>query len=212
MTSTKDESSLYQTVNEHPEPIKADIKGNIPSWLTGTLIRNGPGRFECGDTSFNHWYDGQSLLHRFHIQDGAVTYCSKFVRSESYADSLKHGNAIHLEFGSFIPPDPCKNIFSRFFSHFWGHEVPFDNPFDNVFTMKEKMYAAADGKFIFEMDPITLDTLNRLDLEEEFPGKTVILNASMGILCSNKTKGEVFCVITHPRHNPSQHQHARSHL
>ena len=78
--------------------------------------------------------------------------------------------------------------------------------------MKEKMYAAGDGKFIFEMDPITLDTLNRLDLEEEFPGKTVILNASMGILCSNKTKGEVFCVITHPRHNPSQHQHARSHL
>lgn len=187
MISTKDESSLYQTVNERPEPIKAEIKGNIPSWLTGTLIRNGPGRFECGDTSFNHWCDGQSLLHRFHIQDGDVTYCSKFVRSGSYADSLKHGNASHLEFGSFIPPDPCQNIFSRFFSHFWGPEVPFDNPFDNVFPMKEKIYAAGDGKFMFEIDPITLDTLNRPDLEEEFPGKTIILNANMGILCPNKT-------------------------
>ena len=34
----------------------------------------------------------------------------------------------------------------------------------------------------------------------------------MGILCPNKTTGEVFCVITHPRQNPNQRQKARSHL
>lgn len=110
-----------------------------------------------------------------------------------------------------FPRTPARTSF-QVFSHFWGHEVPFDNPFDNVFTMKEKMYAAGDGKFIFEIDPITLDTLNRLDLEKEFPGKTIIFNASMGILCPNKTTGEVFCVITHPRQNPNQRQQARSHL
>ena len=163
-------SCLFQTVNERPEPISAEIRGNLPSWLTGTLIRNGPGRFECGDTSFNHWFDGQGLLHRFHIKDGNVTYCNKFIRSQSYADSLEHGIQSHIEFGTFIPPDPCQNIFQRFFSRFWREELPFDNTLVNVFTMKDKMYATTEANFIFEIDPKTLDTLKKVDITKEFPG------------------------------------------
>ena len=170
MTAVQDHSCLFQSTEEQPEPISAEVKGNLPSWLTGTLIRNGPGRFECGDTSFNHWFDGQGLLHRFHIEDGHVTYSNKFVRSESYADSVKRGPSIHLEFGSFIPPDPCQNIFSRFFSQFWGEELPFDNTPVNVFPMKDKMYATTESNFIFEIDPKTLDTLKKVNLAEEFPG------------------------------------------
>ena len=88
----------------------------------------------------------------------------------NYADSLEHGKAIHLEFGSFIPPDPCQNIFSRFFSRFWQSELPFDNTLVNVFTMKEKMYATTESNVIFQIDPRTLDTLKRVDITEEFPG------------------------------------------
>ena len=170
MSALQDQSCLVQTVDERPEPIKAEIRGNLPSWLTGTLIRNGPGRFECGDTSFNHWFDGQGLLHRFHIQDGSVTYCNKFVRSQNYANSVKHGAQSQLEFGSFIPPDPCQNIFQRFSSRFWGEELLFDNPFDTVCSIKDKTYAMADSNLIYEIDPKTLDTLKRVDITKEFPG------------------------------------------
>ena len=170
MAADPDPSCQFQTVNERPQPISAEMKGNLPSWLNGTLIRNGPGRFECGDTPFNHWFDGQALLHRFQIQGGHVSYSNKFVRSECYADSLDHGNANHLEFGSFILPDPCENIFCRFFSRFFGSEVPFDNTNVNVFTMKEKMYATNESNFIFEIDPKTLDTLKKVDITKEFPG------------------------------------------
>ena len=171
MTAEQDHTRLFQTTDEQSEPIIAEVKGNLPSWLTGTLIRNGPGRFECGDTSFNHWFDGQGLLHRFHIQNGQVTYSSKFVRSDCYADSLNHGESNHLEFGSFIPPDPCQNIFSRFFSRFWADEVPLDNTLVNIFPMKDKIYATSEVNFIFEINPDTLDTLNRVNFTEEFPGK-----------------------------------------
>ena len=170
MAAEQDQSCLFQSVTERPQPVSAEMKGNLPSWLNGTLIRNGPGRFECGDTSLSHWFDGQALLHRFQIQDGHVSYSNKFVRSESYADSLEHGKAIHLEFGSFIPPDPCQNIFSRFFSRFWQSELPLDNTLVNVFTMKEKMYATTESNFIFEIDPKTLDTVKRVNITEEFPG------------------------------------------
>ena len=172
MTAAPGESILFQTANERPEPIEAEIRGKIPSWLKGTLIRNGPGRFECDDTSFNHWFDGQALLHRFHLQDGNVTYSSKFVRSESYADSLNHGFASHLEFGSFVPPDPCQNIFARFFSRFWRDTLPVDNTCVNVYPMKNKFYATTESQFLFQIDPKTLETLKRVDQEKEFPGNS----------------------------------------
>jgi len=178
MSAEVDQSCLFQTVDEHPEPISAEIKGNLPSWLTGTLIRNGPGRFECGNTSFNHWFDGQGLLHRFHIQDGHVTYSNKFVRSQSYADSLEHGNSSHLEFGSFIPPDPCQNIFARFFSRYWREELSFDNTLVNVIPIKDKIYATTESHLIFEIDPKTLDTLKKVDFEREFPGDVTINGAT----------------------------------
>ena len=187
MAAVLDHSRLFQTIDEHPEPIIAEVKGNLPSWLTGTLIRNGPGRFECGDTSFNHWFDGQGLLHRFHIQNGNVTYNNKFIRSDSYADSLKHGESIHLEFGSYIPPDPCQNIFKRFFSRFWADEVPMDNTLVNVFPMKDKIYATTESNFLFEINPETLDTLKRIDITKEFPGK--VINRTYYVTIFSKRKG-----------------------
>lgn len=170
MTTAKGFACLFQTVGEHPEPIDAEIKGEIPPWLNGTLLRNGPGKFECGDIPFNHWFDGQALLHRFQIKDGHVTYGNRFIRGESYADSLKHGSVNHLEFGTFIPPDPCQNIFSRFFSKFWHGYVPSDNTNVNIFAMKDKLYATTEANFLHEFDPQSLETLNRVDLTTEFPG------------------------------------------
>lgn len=44
--------------------------GALPEWLSGKLIRNGPGCFEVGDTKLNHWFDGMAMLHSFTIQSG----------------------------------------------------------------------------------------------------------------------------------------------
>lgn len=46
--------------------------GTIPSWLSGRLVRNGPGLFEVGDTEYKHWFDGLALLHSFTIADGKL--------------------------------------------------------------------------------------------------------------------------------------------
>ena len=46
------------------------LLGTIPHWLSGRLIRNGPGIFEIGDTKYNHLFDGLSLLHSFTIDQG----------------------------------------------------------------------------------------------------------------------------------------------
>lgn len=39
--------------------------GNIPNWLKGSLIRNGPGSLKVGNETFSHLFDSSALLHRY---------------------------------------------------------------------------------------------------------------------------------------------------
>lgn len=68
--------------------------------------------------SFNHWFDGMALMHRFYIHDGEVTYSSRFLRSDSYVRNSEKDRIVVCEFGTMAMPDPCKNFFSRFLSRF----------------------------------------------------------------------------------------------
>jgi carotenoid cleavage dioxygenase-like enzyme len=40
------------------------VSGEIPSWLSGTLLRNGPAKFQVGDRRVD-WFDGLAMLHAF---------------------------------------------------------------------------------------------------------------------------------------------------
>lgn len=40
---------LVSSVDETPEPIPTIVKGTIPNWINGSLLRNGPGKFEFGN-------------------------------------------------------------------------------------------------------------------------------------------------------------------
>jgi len=63
------------------------IEGTIPTWLSGTLLRNGPGRFEAGGNRVTHWFDGLAMLRRYAFDDGQVTYTNRFLRTEAYANA-----------------------------------------------------------------------------------------------------------------------------
>lgn len=41
---------LVSSVDETPEPISTQVQGTIPTWINGNFLRNGPGKFEFGDT------------------------------------------------------------------------------------------------------------------------------------------------------------------
>lgn len=68
--------------------------------------------------SFNHWFDGMALMHQFHIEDGKVTYMSRFLNSDCYKENTEHNRIVVSEFGTIAVPDPCKNFFQRFLSRF----------------------------------------------------------------------------------------------
>uniref|UniRef100_W5M8E4 Beta-carotene oxygenase 1 n=1 Tax=Lepisosteus oculatus TaxID=7918 RepID=W5M8E4_LEPOC len=152
---------------EKPDPVKADVKGTLPAWLQGTLLRNGPGMFSVGETSYNHWFDGLALLHSFTFKDGDVFYRSKFLRGDTYKCNMEANRIVVSEMGTMAYPDPCKNIFSNFFCRFTIAEhspIYFtDNCGTNIIKYGEDYYATSETNYIRKIDHDTLETYEKVD-------------------------------------------------
>lgn len=62
---------MVSSVEETPEPISTHIIGQIPEWINGNFLRNGPGKFEIGNQKWvNHltrlcW--SRSCVLHFHL-------------------------------------------------------------------------------------------------------------------------------------------------
>ena len=50
------------------------VRGHVPTWLTGTLVRAGPAKFEVGSNTYNHWFDGLAMLHAFSFSSGVARH------------------------------------------------------------------------------------------------------------------------------------------
>ncbi|KAK7083821.1 Beta,beta-carotene 9',10'-oxygenase [Halocaridina rubra] len=139
-------------------PIKGIRKGEIPSWLSGRLTRNGPGKTSFGDSQYNHLFDGSAYLHQFNIADGEVTYQSRFLQSDTYKKNFLHNRIVVSEFGTLASPDPCKTLFQRFMSFFDpAGKNPTDNCSVNVTYIGDELYALSELPHMRRIDPETLN-------------------------------------------------------
>ncbi len=163
---------IYTTVEERPTPTEAEIQGEIPKWLKGSFLRVGPGKFEWGNTKYNHWFDGAAILNRFEINDRKVKFSSRFLRSHSYVNNEKQGRITISQCGTNAIPDPCQDIFKRFFSYFDAEEKS-DNCNVSLVKMKGEMYASADVLPMWKVDQTSLETLERKDMNTLLTGNTI---------------------------------------
>jgi len=92
-----------ESIDREFDRIECSVEGTIPSWLSGTLLRNGPGRFEVGGQPVNHWFDGLAMLRRFRIEDGTVTVSNRFLRSTEYEHATHEGELRCDQFGTTAP-------------------------------------------------------------------------------------------------------------
>ncbi|XP_020848373.1 beta,beta-carotene 15,15'-dioxygenase [Phascolarctos cinereus] len=193
-----------KNTKEQPEPLKAKIRGELPTWLHGTLLRNGPGMHTIGETTYNHWFDGLALLHSFTIQNGEVHYRSKYLRSDTYNSNIEANRIVVSEFGTMAYPDPCKNIFSKAFSYL-SHTIPdfTDNCLINIMKCGEDIYATTETNYIRKINPETLETLEKVDYRNyaainvatshpHYDAQGNVLNLGTSIVDKGKTKYLVF--------------------
>ncbi|CAG0883383.1 unnamed protein product [Cyprideis torosa] len=137
-------------------------QGNLPNWLKGTFLRVGPGKWDLGDFTLNHWLDGYAILYKFDIRDGTVYFTKKYLQSDAYKKATACQRPIFTEFGTRAFPDPCKNIFSRMMSTLSPSNLT-DNAIANVFECHDEVYASSETCFVRKIDPKTLDTKDKVD-------------------------------------------------
>lgn len=92
-----------ESIDREFERVECSVTGTIPSWLSGTLLRNGPGRFEVDGQPLNHWFDGLAMLRRFRIENGTVTVSNRFLRSTEYEHVAHEGELRYDQFGTTAP-------------------------------------------------------------------------------------------------------------
>ncbi len=127
------------------------LRGELPDWLEGALLRTGPARFEAGEREFNHWFDGQAMLHRFGIGDGNISYQSRFLRSKAF-EATERGELSYSEFAT----DPCRTLFGRVMAMF-SPELS-DNCNVNLVQLGERYIAMTETPIPVEFDAETLET------------------------------------------------------
>jgi carotenoid cleavage dioxygenase-like enzyme len=128
------------------------IEGTIPEWLGGTLLRNGPAKYEVGGRPLAHWFDGLAMLHRFSFADGRVSYSNRFLRTDAYREA-EQGRISYSEFAT----DPCRSIFKRAATMFRPNLT--DNCNVNLTRLGDEYIAMTETPLPVAFDPDTLDAL-----------------------------------------------------
>lgn len=129
-------------------------------------MRNGPGKRNIGEDEYNHFFDGLALLQSFNIEGGKVRYQNRFLRSDSFVKNHKYERIIVSEFGTRGHPDPCKSLYRKFMDTMFLENTFSDNDNVTFCPIGDSIYAVTDSPFIRRIDPMTLETFEKVDLRK----------------------------------------------
>ncbi|HBO14612.1 MAG TPA: carotenoid oxygenase [Halieaceae bacterium] len=129
-------------------PLAMAVTGDWPRGLKGTLLRNGPARYERGGRRYRHWFDGDGMLQQFRIGAGAVTHYGRFIETEKYRAERNAGRFLYDGAGT----------------HFEGAEPGRNNDTINVantalLPFEDEVLALWEGGSAYRVAPGDLDTL-----------------------------------------------------
>lgn len=144
---------------------KVPVRGRIPDWLNGTLLRNGPGTFTVGEQQYRHWFDGLAMLHKFDIQGGQVSYANRFLNNRAYQQAMDTGKIAYSEFAT----DPCRSLFQRVTSVF-SREIT-DSAKVSLAKIADRFMALGETPIQVEFDPETLEAVGVFNYEESLLGQ-----------------------------------------
>jgi carotenoid cleavage dioxygenase-like enzyme len=161
------------------------VRGQLPPWLTGTLVRNGPGTFQVGEQSYRHWFDGLAMLHKFSFQDGRVSYANKFLQCNAYREAMETGRIAYSEFAT----DPCRSLFARVMTVFSPRTT--DSAKVSITQVADHFLALAETPIQVEFDPETLESVGVFSYERNTVGQMTTVHPQFDF-----ERDQVYNVVT----------------
>lgn len=136
---------------------------NVPLWLDGSFVANGPGQFTSSNRNVTSLLDGLGYLSKFNIENGQIFYQSEYIHSKMFETTRKNDNFCKSSYLGEVNP-PFKKV--------GEHDCPPDNTNVNVWNIpnndddpNDKFYSFTDSTFTNSFNPTTLNTV---DQEESF--------------------------------------------
>lgn len=162
-----------QNLTAQTNPTELTVKGNIPPWLHGTLLRVGPSWFGNNPPEGSlHWFDGLSMLHAFEINNNKILYYNKLLESEAF---MRAKNEDIFAFQGFAT-NPYDNVFQNvLFMLFGGDETPNANV--NIYKVAGKYLALTELPPPVEFDRETLKTIGGFPYTDSLPKANVFESA-----------------------------------
>jgi beta,beta-carotene 9',10'-dioxygenase len=142
----------FESLEDETHIDSLPVRGELPPWLQGSLLRTGPAKWEVGDRAMNHWFDGLAMLHRFSFGDGDVSYANRFLESRAYRAAKEKGRIAYSEFAT----DPCRSLFQRVTAMFSPKLT--DNANVNLTKLGERFISMTETPIPVQFDGQTLAT------------------------------------------------------
>ncbi len=153
----------FRTVDTEYADRQLPIDGTVPSWLSGALIRNGPGRFEFGGERATHWFDGLAMLRRYGFTEGTVSYTNRFLRTDAYAAADSGHGAAEFATGGGSLRRTLEWLRAL------GPPESTDNANVHVAKLGEHFVALTEAPRRIAFDPVTLETRGEFRWRDDVP-------------------------------------------
>jgi beta,beta-carotene 9',10'-dioxygenase len=137
--------------------LDATVRGTIPDWLRGELVRTTPAVFASGAWQAHHWFDGLGMLYAFRVGQG-VTYRQRLMESQ-VALAAREGRSPRASFGSPIVRGFWKRLFSP---------IPdvTDNTNVHIVALGDERVALTEGPYQWATDRETLAVTKRVEYRD----------------------------------------------
>lgn len=155
----------FSTLEQEMHLQEVSVQGHLPTWLRGTLVRNGPAKFEVGTQGYRHWFDGLAMLHAFAFQGGRVSYTNRFLESQSFLEARARGRISRGEFGTA----PRRSLFGRVMAVFSSRTT--DNAAVSINMLADHYVALTEAPLPLMFDPDTLRTLGPFHYDARLKGQ-----------------------------------------
>ncbi|UJR25603.1 hypothetical protein I4U23_006947 [Adineta vaga] len=182
------------------QPIQGKVTGVIPKWINGCLYQNGPGLLDVTGQRVNHLFDAFSLIQKFTLNNGHVTYQNRILQSNAYQQAHKTGRSCYSEYGTAKHNGNINTVNEKTksestltwlltrFQQLFHHKNDFrsDNAMISIYPYRIKndkiaLFAMTETPVMHEIDPNTIETCSKFNVSEHLPvvshcGHAVILN------------------------------------
>lgn len=132
------------------------VHGRAPAGLDGALYRNGPAKFRRPGGSAEHWFDGDGLMRKFSVSDGAATLAARFADTPKRRQEARLDAMVIPGFGS--PGDPRAQI---------GSNDDANAANTAVLKVGDDLWALWEGGSPMSMNPDTLETRGFVTLRDD---------------------------------------------